>query len=135
MTLSIVLTIALIAYLLMVIVDYSRTTYTIKKLLQDDTLSKKIKEYDTEIYVIHTQIEGIELEIKDLQKDGKSHTHKIKKLQKKIEKLNEKSSQIKGAKDSLNDLAKDMKKNTKFSVNRLRQIRHDLKKYLYNSQR
>ena len=85
--------------------------------------------------VIHTQIEGIELEIKDLQKDGKSHTHKIKKLQKKIEKLNEKSSQIKGAKDSLNDLAKDMKKNTKFSVNRLRQIRHDLKKYLYNSQR
>ena len=128
MTLSIVLTIALIAYLLMVIVDYSRTTYTIKKLVQDDTLSKKIKEYDTEIYVIHTQIEGIELEIKDLQKDGKSHTHKIKKLQKKIEKLN-------GAKDSLKDLAKDMKKNTKFSVNRLRQIRHDLKKYLYNSQR
>ncbi len=135
MTLSIVLTIALIAYLLMVIVDYSRTTYTIKKLVQDDTLSKKIKEYNTEIYVIHTQIEGIEHEIKDLQKDGKSHTHKIKKLQKKIEKLNEKSSQIKGAKDSLNDLAKDMKKNTKFSVNRLRQIRHDLKKYLYNSQR
>lgn len=135
MTLSIVLTIALIAYLLMVIVDYSRTTYTIKKLVQDDTLSKKIKEYNTEIYVIHTQIEGIELEIKDLQKDGKSHTQKTKKLQKKIEKLNEKSSQIKEAKNSLNDLAKDMKRNTKFSVNRLRQIRHDLKKYLYNSQR
>lgn len=135
MTLSIVLTIALIAYLLMVIVDYSRTTYTIKKLVQDDTLSEKIKEYNTEIYVIHTQIEGIELEIKDLQKDGKSHIHKTKKLQKKIEKLNEKSSQIKEAKNSLNDLAKDMKRNTKFSVNRLRQIRHDLKKYLYNSQR
>ena len=48
MTLSIVLTIALIAYLLMVIIDYSRTTYTIKKLVQDDTLSKKIKEYNTE---------------------------------------------------------------------------------------
>lgn len=108
MTLSIVLTIALIAYLLMVIVDYSRTTYMIKKLVQDDTLSKKIKEYNTEIYVIHTQIEGIELEIKDLQKERK--THKIKKLQKKIEKLNEKSSQIKEAKNSLNDLAKDMKK-------------------------
>lgn len=85
MTLSIVLTIALIAYLLMVIVDYSRTTYMIKKLVQDDTLSKKIKEYNTEIYVIHTQIEGIELEIKDLQKERK--THKIKKLQKKLRNL------------------------------------------------
>lgn len=85
MTLSIVLTIALIAYLLMVIVDYSRTTYMIKKLVQDDTLSKKIKEYNTEIYVIHTQIEGIELEIKDLQK--KEKLTKLKSYRKKLRNL------------------------------------------------
>lgn len=82
MTLSIVLTIALIAYLLMVIIDYSRTTYTIKKLVQDDTLSKKIKEYNTEIYVIHTQIEDIELEIKDLQKTENLTLTKLKSYRK-----------------------------------------------------
>lgn len=137
MKISLFLTIALLAYLITIIIDYSRATYQIKKLVENNTLGKKITDYNNQIMIIHTQIQDCELKIRDLKKDGKKNKRKIKSWNKRIAMLNQKTVRIKEASNSLNRIANDIKRNpdTNFSVNKLRQVRRDLRKYLYNSHR
>ncbi|MCR1903981.1 hypothetical protein [Lactobacillus taiwanensis] len=137
MKISLFLTIALLAYLITIIIDYSRATYHIKKLVENNTLGNKITDYNNQIMIIHTQIQDCELKIRDLKKDGKKNKRKIKSLNKRIAMLNQKTVRIKEASNSLNRIANDIKRNpdTNFSVNKLRQVRRDLRKYLYNSHR